>query len=163
MHTRLKHLTFSLLASLAAFAGLASAQLYTSPGAITIDDSGPANPYPSVINVTNGPTSIARLSVRINGLTHTFAPDIDMMLVAPGGQSFILMSDAGSSSDITNVNLTFADGFPQVPSGLIASGTYACTDLEGSDLFAAPAPTGNAQTSFTSLIGTNANGDVKLV
>ncbi len=159
MHTRLKHFGFSLLATFAAFAGLASAQVYTSSGAITINDSGPANPYPSVINVTNGPTSIARLSVRINGLTHTFSPDIDVMLVAPGGQSVILMSDAGNRIDLTGVNLTFADGFPQLAIAQIASGTYACTNLQGSEQFAPPAPiASNAQTSLASLMGTNANG-----
>ncbi|MFN7614276.1 MAG: proprotein convertase P-domain-containing protein, partial [Phycisphaerae bacterium] len=159
MHTRLKHFGFSLLATFAAFAGLASAQVYTSSGAITINDSGPANPYPSVINVTNGPTSIARLSVRINGLTHTFSPDIDVMLVAPGGQSVILMSDAGNSSNLTGVNLTFADGFPQLAIAQIASGTYACTNLPGSEQFAPPAPiASNTQTSLASLMGTNANG-----
>lgn len=159
MRSTIHRVGLTIFTALTAAAGIASAQVFSSSNAITINDAQPADPYPSSLVVSDGPTSISRISVRLTGLSHTYPGDLDIMLVAPGGQSFILMSDAGSNVDLNSANLLFADGFPQLTNSPFTSGTYACTDLQPGDLFPAPAPsTAGAQTSFASLVGTDANG-----
>ena len=50
---------------------------------------------------------ISKVIVKLNGLQHTYPDDIDILLVGPGGERVMLMSDAGGSKDVVNVNLTF--------------------------------------------------------
>jgi subtilisin-like proprotein convertase family protein len=66
------------------------------PGANT---SGPAAPYPSTINVAGvtGPMIGARVS--LNNVSHTWPNDIDVLLIGPGGQSLIVLSDAFGNGD----------------------------------------------------------------
>ena len=52
--------------------------------------------------------------MQINGLSHTYPDDIDMLLVSPGGQNAIFMSDAGGSFDVVDCNLTIDDEAPDV-------------------------------------------------
>ena len=52
--------------------------------------------------------------VKIYGLTHTFPDDIDLLLVGPGGQNAIIMSDVGGSTAVSNVSFTIADGNPAI-------------------------------------------------
>jgi hypothetical protein len=76
-----------------------------APGTTT----GPASPYPSTVNVAFLGGTVTKLTVTLNNLSHTFPGDLDILLVGPGGQSVILMSDTGGGLDIVNVNLTFDD------------------------------------------------------
>ena len=39
--------------------------------------------------------TISKVTVRLNNIAHTFPDDIDVLLVGPGGQTSILMSDNG--------------------------------------------------------------------
>ena len=39
--------------------------------------------------------AISDVNVPLTGLSHTYPDDIDMLLVSPGGQNAIFMSDAG--------------------------------------------------------------------
>ena len=76
---------------------------------LTIPSSGAASLYPSDIAVAGLTGVVLDVDVQINGLNHTWPDDIDMLLVGPGGQNLILMSDVGSSFDLVNVNLVFDD------------------------------------------------------
>ena len=109
----------------------------TNTGGLIIPSSGPAAPYPSVLNVTGLTGLVSKVVVNITGLTHSFPDDIDMILVNPTGQKVILMSDVGGAHSITNVNLTIADAasasLPDV--NQIVSGTYKPTDFEPGDVF----------------------------
>lgn len=151
-----------VLSSLAicALAGVAQADIFTNPAPIAINDAAPATPYPSTITVPGTFVGgIASISVTLTGLSHTFDADIDILLVGPGGQSVILMADAGNGSGLTGVNLTFADGNPSLPAGSsFGSGTYAPTDVFGGNLFPAPAPIGPYGANFASFLGTSAVG-----
>ncbi|HUS15488.1 MAG TPA: S-layer homology domain-containing protein, partial [Chloroflexia bacterium] len=133
--------------------------VFSNPAAITINDAGPASPYPSNITV-GGAGTIASISVSINGISHTWPDDVDMLLVGPNGGKVLLMSDAGGSNDIGSLNLTFQDGAPAIPdSAQITSGTYGPADYEAGDVFPAPAPAGPYGTSLnTAFVGSNANG-----
>ncbi|HUS15758.1 MAG TPA: proprotein convertase P-domain-containing protein, partial [Chloroflexia bacterium] len=133
--------------------------VFSNPAPITINDAGPASPYPSNITVA-GAGTIASVSVSITGISHTWPDDIDMLLVGPNGGKVLLMSDAGGSNDVAAVNLTFQDGAPAIPdSAQITSGTYAPADYEAGDVFPAPAPAGPYGTSLnTAFVGSNPNG-----
>ena len=60
--------------------------------------------------------------MQINGLSHTYPDDIDMLLVSPSGQNAIFMSDAGGSFDVVNCDLTIDDEAPVGASGWVAVG-----------------------------------------
>ncbi len=103
---------------------------------------GAATPYPATLNVAGVTGTITKLAVRLNGLTHTYRGDLDMLLVGPGGQRAMFMSDVGNSCDTsgTSLTITFEDGALAPTATQIVSGTFAPTDLEPGDVMSAPAP-----------------------
>ena len=111
------------------------------PGAGT---SGPASPYPGTIVVSGGPASIAAVVVSVHGFSHTFPDDVDMLLIAPGGQTLLMQSDAGSSADAVTVRYAVSDTAPvPIPDGTVILPTYYRPANFGSgDTFPAPAPPG---------------------
>ena len=76
------------------------------------------------------------MTVTLSGISHTFPGDIDVLLVAPGEQSVVLMSDAGGSFDLSGTTLTFDDdaGASLPANGQIAAGTYRPTNLGAGDI-----------------------------
>jgi subtilisin-like proprotein convertase family protein len=127
--------------------------------------AGVAGPYPSAITVGGLPTSGVRVkSVNINGISHTFPSDIDMLLQAPNGSNVILMSDRGGSADIINANLVFDDAaLIDLPNANIVSGTYRPTNVAAPDVFTAPGPGSiNQLNPRLSTFSGNFNGDWKL-
>jgi hypothetical protein len=139
----------------------AAAQTFSNPASIAIPGSGtqgPASPYPSVINATGVDFPIVSVSVSLVGLSHTYPGDIHIMLVTPDGTAVMLMSDTGGSLDVSNVDLTFDDFSPPLPSGQITSGTYAPTNYGSTDMFPAPAPFSPNETALSAFVGRNANG-----
>lgn len=143
--------------------------IVTSSGTITIPfgapgtTTGPANPYPSSITVVGLPTSgVTVKSVTINGVTHAFPDDLDILLQSPTGQNVVLMSDVGGSNAITNVNYTFDDAASSLMSdaGLNAAGTYRPTNFVTPDTWAAPGPGSiNQPTPTLSSFTGNPNGN----
>ena len=97
---------------------------------ITINDNGPASPYPATIVVSGAANPINRLTVTLRGLTHNYPGDLDILLVAPNGAAVMLMSDAGSNNVMNNVTLTFSNGAPvTIPNASpITNGTYRATN-----------------------------------
>jgi subtilisin-like proprotein convertase family protein len=136
----------------------------TSGTAITIPNgaptttSGAANPYPAPLTVAGLTGNIQRIAVRLNALTHTFPDDVDILLVGPGGQNVMLVSDVGGGSDVSGVNLTLDDGAPALGTGQITTGTYSPTDVSPGDILPAPAPAGPYGTLLSAFNGTNPNG-----
>ncbi|MBK6991525.1 MAG: DUF11 domain-containing protein [Chitinophagaceae bacterium] len=107
--------------------------------------SGPAAPYPSTIAVSGLPTTgVAVQSVTLTNISHSWGSDVDVLLVGPGGQKFVLMSDVSGSNGLdAAVTLTLQDGSPSLPSAniAIASGTYAPTSIGApTSTWLAPAP-----------------------
>ena len=143
------------LPTTSSFANLAS---------IIIPDHGTASPYPSTMPVSGLSGVVGKVTVTLNGLTHGFPDDIDIILVSPSGQKVVLMSDTGGGHSITNVNLTFDDsaasGLPDT--ALIVSGTYKPTDFESGDNFAPPAPAGAVSTFLSAFNGSTPNGNWSL-
>src|SRR5439155_14978108 len=110
--------------------GLASPATFDNPSPITINDFSPATPYPSMIEVACVPGPLTGLIVTITNLNHTYASDIDILLVSPSGQAVMLMSDAGDASVIDGATLTFSDAAANSVSeaGPIISGVYKPTN-----------------------------------
>jgi len=162
------------LAALAAVAGAGSALAASeNPTPITIGDGASppmlSTPYGSQILVNGQAGPVGGLTVTLNGLSHGFVEDIDVLLVAPNGARVLLMSDAGIGSipEDQPVSLTFSDGAPALPQfGLLTSGTFAPSNYNGSlqpcvadpDPFPAPAPTGPNGAGLSSLNGLDPNG-----
>ena len=138
----------------------ANASLITIPKTVSAPANGPANPYPASLVVTNVSGVVNRVRVKLNRLMHTWPADLDILLVAPNGESVLLMSDAGSGNAILNVNLTFDDGSPIGLPNLtpIISGTYQPTDYAPSENLLAPAPSGPYTNTLGGLTGINPNG-----
>ena len=83
-------------------------------------------PYPSPIEVSGLNGVITKVTVDLKNLTHTFSDDMDILLVGPTGATAIIMSDAGGSWPIFNLNLTLDDDAQTIlpDNTQITSGTY---------------------------------------
>ncbi|HLP85912.1 MAG TPA: tail fiber domain-containing protein [Phycisphaerales bacterium] len=144
------------LVSLLASAG-AHGQTYTNATPITIPANGSGLPYPSSIDVSGGPASIQSVTVAVRGLEHTSFPDVDVLLVGPGGQRIQLMNSPPGSATSPGMNVFFVSegGASQAP-GLSDQGVYQPSG--GNTVFAPPAPPLPYASTFGGVIGTNANG-----
>jgi len=136
--------------------------VFTNPGGITIPDAGPNTsvPYPSNILVSGLSGSISKVTLALNNATFGQTNDFNFLLVGPGGQTFVFMSDAGGSVASNGVTLTFDDAAgSQLPnSGSIATGTYRPTDYNvDSETFPSPAPAGPYNTAAPNGSGTFAS------
>ena len=126
--------------------------------------TGPASVYPASINVTGLPTTGVRVkSVTLNGITHTFPSDIDVLVQSPTGTNIVVMSDAGGGTDVNNINLTLDDAAGALLPATLVSGTYRPTNAGGPDDFPAPGPGSLTQVNapLSGFTG-NFNGDWKL-
>jgi len=141
--------------------GFSSGGPVTIPGAGT---SGPANPFPSQITVGGLPASIGKVRVTLS-ISHTFPDDLDIMLVGPGGQNAIIMSDVGGDTDTPGfVSITLDDAAANsLPdTGPLVAGTFKPTDIDPGDSFPAPAPAPAGTSTLSVFNGTNPNGTWRL-
>ena len=123
----------------------------------------PAAPYPSVIPVSGVTGAVTKLTVTLRNFAHEFPPDVDMLLVGPGGQKSVLMSDAGGAFPVTDVTLTFDDAQPGLPGTGLVSGSFAPRDFGISvDAYPPPAPSGPYTASLAVFNTVNPNGDWRL-
>ncbi len=141
----------------------AATNTFSNTGSITIPNSGAASPSPSTITVSGITDTVIDVDVTLNGLTHTFPDDIDILLVGPGGQSVILMSDAGGSFDVNNLTITFDQSALLAASNnfllcLASPCTRQPTNYGSGDTFAAPAPAGPYGNSLNDFNGVSPNG-----
>jgi CSLREA domain-containing protein len=123
-------------------------QAFTNTGPITINDDANAAPYPSNITVSGiNPALVTDVRVALNGFSHTFPDDVDVILVGPQGQRAVLMSDAGGGNPgVTNLNLTFSQtAATAIPDETApTTGTFRPANYVGlgglTDTFPAPGP-----------------------
>ncbi|HEY0545655.1 MAG TPA: hypothetical protein VGC91_09785, partial [Pyrinomonadaceae bacterium] len=140
------------------------AVVFSNVNPITINDAtsiSPGNPYPSNISVSGMMGTVSNVTVTLSNLNHTFVPDLDILLVAPGSNNLILMSDVSTGNDITNTTLTFSDAATAtIPTtGTLATGTYKPTNITAGDTFPAPAPAPSANTTLAAAFnGIDPNG-----
>lgn len=118
---------------------------FANNGGVTVPNSSSANPYPSRVIVSGLGGTISKVTLSLNGLTTPTPDDLDLLLVGPGGQKFLFMTDAGGATALSGVNLTLDDAAAsQLPdSTAITSGTWRPASYTGGgDAFPAPAPAG---------------------
>ncbi|HEY8559186.1 MAG TPA: M36 family metallopeptidase [Pyrinomonadaceae bacterium] len=140
--------------------------------------SGAAGPYSSDI-VVSGLSGNKTIKVELTGNNHSWAGDLDVLLEGPGGQKFVIMSDAFEISNRAPANvsttMTIRDGATAnmpASSQWTATADFKPTNHGAGDAFPAPAPAtahsnpapaGSA--TFESVFGTNGasmNGTWKL-
>lgn len=129
---------------------------YANTKQIVINDYAPATPYPSTIDVTDLDGTIKKVTVTVNGFTHSYPSDVGLLLVSPGGQKIVLMNKAGGGIAETNLNLTFdSSSTLVVPQGTaLSTATYHPADWKtGSYDFPDGAPTHPYSTNLDSLVG----------
>ncbi|HEX9994324.1 MAG TPA: Ig-like domain repeat protein [Acidimicrobiales bacterium] len=157
---------------------------FCNTGSFPINDgagpgvAGTANPYPSQVTVSGVSGSIGTVSVTLRNVTHSAADDIDVLLVGPGGQKFVVVSDAGggesAGTELSNVTVTFTDaaassapdsspwGSPNTTVSLKPTDHNSGTDEFPSPApagpYGTPAPAGSA--TFTSVFGGTAPAGV---
>lgn len=93
-----------------AVTGTLTTREFTNSGTIHIDLNVAARPYPSTVTVEGIAEEVTAIRVKLNGYSHTWPVDVDVFLLAPGGNVCALMSDAGGvGPGVANVNLVFDD------------------------------------------------------
>ena len=126
----------------------------TQPSGIIIPDS-PALPtdYPQEFSISNLVGQISKVTVSLNNVKHGYASDVSALLVYKDTNnvsgSVVLMSEAGGSSALNGVNITFDDNGSTLPQYTqIGAGPYRPTDYAQVP-FTLPAPQGPYGTSLT--------------
>ncbi len=138
---------------------------FSNSASIGIPAVGTAVPYPSTMNVAGLTNPVTKVTVTLNNLTHSWLADLDVLLVGPGGQKLMLMSDAGTEAPggtpANNVTLTFSDTAPTgISQGAsLVSGTYTPTDFGADDNLPGPAPARPYGTALSAFNGINPNGN----
>src|SRR4051812_37494607 len=164
MKTRCAILSIALLFTMTA---AISAQTFSNTSSISIPNSGvssgAASLYPSPITVSGLGTQITAISVTLDGFSHAYPADVDILLVGPNGQNVMLMSDVGTFFPVSNLTFTFDNSSANAMPGSLQlmSGIYAPTNFDPTgnvDGFPAPAPlVGPYGGSFAPFIGTDPN------
>ena len=133
---------------------------FCNSGSITINALAAASPYPSTLNVSGMTGTVTAVTVTLSNFNHTFPDDVDILLVGPGGQNAIIMSDAGGGVGATNVTLTLDDAAASnLPdNSALTSGTFKPTNFEGVEGFPAPAPAPSGGSALSVFNGTIPNG-----
>ena len=82
---------------LPALAGRAGAvqTTFSNTTSISMATSGAAVPYPSNISVSGIGGQVGDVRVTLINVSHTFEEDVNVLLVGPGGQKVMLVSDVG--------------------------------------------------------------------
>ena len=91
---------------------------------------------------------------------HTYPDDIDVLLVGPGGQNAILMSDAGGGITVNDLSLTLDDAAATelADEAPLGSGTFRPTNWVAGDTFPAPAPSPSGNVNLSVFNGTDPTG-----
>jgi subtilisin-like proprotein convertase family protein len=137
------------------------------PGTCTTPQA--ASVYSSDIAVSGVVGVVERVSVTLNGFSHAFPGDVDILLVSPTGRKSVIMSDfaASATQSVSNINLTLDDyAATPIPPGVatgntgfqLASGSYRPSNSGTTDVFPAPAPAGPYTYTLSAFNGQVANG-----
>jgi hypothetical protein len=161
------HLTAMVLTLVTAAWARGAMVTYTSTADYFIHD-GPAF-FPQSLEVSGLSDPIAEIRISFLGLTHETPGDIDALLVGPGGQTVMLMSDTGEpaiSPEVTDLQLDFRDGASPLPqTQKLVSGAFAPTNYVGfgeipemDQITPNPPPLGPYGATFSVFNGSNPNG-----
>jgi streptogramin lyase len=132
---------------------------FTDRARIQVPD-GPANPYPAKIAVSGLQGSVTEVSVRLNGLHHSLAGDVQALLVGPQGQKVRVLAATGPV--VTERVITFDDD-GVVSAGDLVSGIFKPIIGIGAPMsLPPPAPASPYASTLSEFDGTNPNGEWQL-
>ena len=133
---------------------------FNNPRAIGIPWVGRAAPYPSTLYLSSMDGVVQNITLTLNNFSHTYPGDVSALLVGPGGQSVMLMSNAIGGTDANNVTLHFNDAGVSLPlSGTITSTViYHPTSYGLTGDLADPAPAGPYGGDLSAFRGASPNG-----
>jgi subtilisin-like proprotein convertase family protein len=175
MLNRTPKILLAALAATIAVLALSSSAMADIRTFSNTDNIRPADPasggidpvhYPSEIDVAGVPGTISHVQVELHGVGTQFTGDLDVLLVSPGGQAVMLMSDVSGRNPIAFATLSFSDTSQPMPSGdPIATGFYRPTNLQGDDdAMPRPAPAGPyTDTKLAAFDGGEPNGKWSLL
>jgi subtilisin-like proprotein convertase family protein len=131
-------------------------QNFSVSGPIAIPDGNQT--LGSTIFVSGFQTEVADVNITIANLNHARPSDLDFVLVGPGGQTAVFVSDVGSSAN--NVTLTLDDSARgQVSSsGPMTSGTFQPTNFSTLDNWFPPLGTVGSGSHLSVFNSTDPNG-----
>jgi hypothetical protein len=124
--------------------------------------SGPLTPYPSTFNVT-GLGTVTDVNVDLGSITTKCLPDLDVLLVGPGGQKTMVLGDSGVCEGpnwIIDARID-DEAASKYPGCEPKAGTWRPTDdacVPEADPFTAPASPGPYPLSLSVFDGRSANG-----
>jgi subtilisin-like proprotein convertase family protein len=133
------------------------------PGDVTTS-AGPASPYPSSMGLgvsLAGPV-VVDVDLTIHNLTSTAPGDLNLLLVSPGGQQALVMSDIGAGNDVSNVTFTFTDeAGVAMGDSTISNDAFYVPQNQGGDgeVFPAPAPALNGNSALSVFDGLPVGGN----
>jgi subtilisin-like proprotein convertase family protein len=163
--------------AIALLPGSAAAATFSSTAPITINDypisacsPGPdaakATPYPSSIQVSHSKGYTTKVTATLNGFSHDYPGDVRMLLSGPLGQTTLLYNEAGGSTSVSNLTITFDDAGATLSAPLV-SGVFKPSQTPNNPQscgapadrsFPAPAPAAPYGTALAAFNGTNPNG-----
>lgn len=124
---------------------------------------GVADPYPSTVELGGLQGVVTKVEVSLV-LSHESPEDLDLLLVGPGGENAIIMSDVGDGTAVDDVELVLADDADtELPIGAeLVSGRFEPTNNGGGDTFPDPAPAPSGDSNLAVFVGTDPNGEWSL-
>lgn len=109
---------------------------FTNSGGLNFVDNGVRTQMMQVYGLHGLVTAV---SIGLDGLTHTFADDLDMLLLGPDGvRNLLFLSDSRGTDEFAGVNVDFSDsGAANLADGSIAApiaaGTYLSTTYDDTE------------------------------
>lgn len=140
-----------------------TSESYCNVTPMTIFDAARASLYPSTITVSSAIAGPFKVTVTLKGFTTALLKDLDALLVGPGGQKVMLMSDVGGASDFQNATVTFDDDATlqfatETTVPVLPSGTYKPLNSGGLDAMPSPAPLEPYGAALAAFGSTSPNG-----
>lgn len=135
---------------------------FSNTAAVSIPTGGNATPYPTSLTVSGVTGTVSKVTATLNGFNHTYTNDVDILLVGPGGQSVVLMSDVAEATTSSGLTITFDDAAAAMSaSAPLSSTSYAPTNIadgEGADSYSSPAPPSGYSSALSVFNGVAPNG-----
>ncbi|HUX77061.1 MAG TPA: FG-GAP-like repeat-containing protein [Anaerolineae bacterium] len=131
---------------------------------VRVPIGGTAWPYPSSLWLNSVPGRVRELTVTLYGLQHTYPADLVALLTGPGGQSTVLMANAGGGTDADDLTLTFHETGAALPVSdpLTSTTVYRPTNHGFGESLPDPAPAGPYGSGFSPFYGGSPNGAWRL-
>ena len=99
---------------------------YTAKSGLSIEDNKTAK---GTIDIYGLAGNVQSTTVNLKGLSHTYASDLDMLLVSPNKSNLAFLTDAGGPSDFSYYDLQFADAGAPLILDFLNGSTYKPIDL----------------------------------